>query len=787
MLRCPRLRITPVEGHRDVLTPANNGARSALADYADFTLRRRWLVTALTASVMLAVSAGGRHVGITNDYFTLFDSDNPQLAALNSFEATYGASNIAMIAVAPKDGTVFTARTLGVIEELTDAAWGLPYSTRVDSLTNHPHSEGRRDELIVGPLVENATDLGSAQLERIRRIALTAPGITGRLASPDGRVGGLVVRFALPEKRDGAVAEITDSIDGILDRLRKGHPDTEFHLTGDVPFNRSFANAASEDLTIRAPAVAVIIVLAAAAMLGSAVGVAAIVAVIAFTVATTIGFAGWIGTTFNPASSGAPIMVATIAVANSVHIVSTTLSGIGMGLDRNAAITESIRVNAWPVFLASLTTAIGFLSLNGSDSPPLRLLGSLVAFGVLCAFVFSMTLLPAVLSLLPLRGRAARSGHQVFFERLGEIVVSNRKTLLWCTSIAAIFPAAGIPRIEFSDSWTTYLSERHQFRRDTDFIIENLTGLETLEYSLNSGGEGGATDPDYLRSVDAFAEWFRAQPEVRHVQAFPDIMKRLNSNMHGDDPAHHEIPDDPELAAQYLLLYELSLPFGSDLNNRIDVDRSATRMTVVLDRMTSTRQLEMDARGLEWVDENAPGLAGAATGINTLFAHLSQRNIRSMLTGTSLAMALISVILMLAFRSLRFGLVSLLPNFIPVALALGLWGYVVGRVGLAGTVVTAAAFGIVVDDTVHFLGNFLRFRRQGLSASDAVRATFRTVGHALLTTTVVLSLGFLVFAMSGFELSWALGSLVTVSLVIALLADFLFLPPLLIATDRRNP
>lgn len=208
-------------------------------------------------------------------------------------------------------------------------------------------------------------------------------------------------------------------------------------------------------------------------------------------------------------------------------------------------------------------------------------------------------------------------------------------------------------------------------------------------------------------------------------------------------------------------------------------------MTVVLDRMTSTRQLEMNARGLEWVDENAPGLAGAATGISTVFAHLSQRNIRSMLTGTSLAMALISVILMLAFRSLRLGLVSLLPNFIPVALALDLWGYIFGRVGLAGTVATAVAFGIVVDDTVHFLSNFLRNRREGLTASDAVRATSRTVGHALLTTTVVLSLGFLVFAMSGFELSWALGSLVTASLVIALLADFLFLPPLLIAIGRR--
>ena len=353
---------------------------------------------------MLAVSAGVRHVGVTNDYRTLFDDDNPQLAALVAFENTYGASNVVMIAVAPKAGTVFTTRTLGAIEELTEAAWGLPYSTRVDSLTNHSHSEGRQDELIVGPLVEDATALESAQLERIRRIALSTPELVGRLVSPDGRVGGLVVRFALPGERDAAVLEITENVDGILDRIGERHPDTEFLVTGDVPLNRSFSEATLEDLRTRAPAVAVIIVLAATAMLGSAVGAAAIVAVIAFVAATTLGFAGWLRTVFNPASSGVPIMVTTIAVANSVHIVSTALSEMRRGLDRNSAITESIRINAWPVFLASLTTAIGFLSLNSSDSPPLRVLGSLVAFGVMCAFVYSMTLLPALLSILPLRG-----------------------------------------------------------------------------------------------------------------------------------------------------------------------------------------------------------------------------------------------------------------------------------------------------------------------------------------------------------------------------------------------
>ena len=157
-----------------------------------------------------------------------------------------------------------------------------------------------------------------------------------------------------------------------------------------------------------------------------------------------------------------------------------------------------------------------------------------------------------------------------------------------------------------------------------------------------------------------------------------------------------------------------------------------------------------------------------------------------MLRGTILAMALISLILVVVFKSVRLGLASLLPNFVPAAMAFGLWGYLVGQVGLAASVVTAMAFGIIVDDTIHFLSRYLRARRENLAPPEAVRAAFRRVGPALWTTTAILSLGFLVFATSGFALSWALGLLITITILFALLADFLLLPPLLMAIDRRK-
>ena len=229
-------------------------------------------------------------------------------------------------------------------------------------------------------------------------------------------------------------------------------------------------------------------------------------------------------------------------------------------------------------------------------------------------------------------------------------------------------------------------------------------------------------------------------------------MKRLNKNMNGDNPAFYRLPENSRLAAQYLLLYELSVPFGMDLNNRINVAKSATRMTVTLKRLKSEELRALEARGQKWLSANAPGLAKEASGYSLIFAHLAIRNTLSMLWGTLIGMILISLILIGIFKSLRLGLISLVPNLIPAAMAFGVWGYLYSEVGPAGSLVTAIAFGIVVDDTIHFMSKYLKGRREGLSASDAVRTTFRSVGFALFSTTSILVLGFLVFATSGFAI-----------------------------------
>ena len=369
---------------------------------------------------------------------------------------------------------------------------------------------------------------------------------------------------------------------------------------------------------------------------------------------------------------------------------------------------------------------------------------------------------------------------------LADSVLRYRKPILWGWLVVVAAMLLAIPRNELNDVLVHFFDESVEFRQDTDFMDEHLSGNTLLEYSLEASTEGGVTDPLFLAEVSSFADWYREQPPVRHVSVITDTFRQLNKSMHGDDPTAYRIPESQELAAQYLVLYELSLPQGLDLNNQIDRSRSATRVTISAETLDSQELLALNARAEAWLKEYAPHVSSInSTGPAALFAYIGQRNIRAMLIGTVVVLLAISAILLLALRSLRLGLISILPNLIPAVLGFGVWGLTVGQVGLSLSVVVAMTVGIVVDDTVHFLSKFRRARHEyGQSPEEAVRYAFDTAGRALITTTVVLVAGFLILVFSPFVPTAQVGVLTAMIIASALVADLSLLPALLTATDR---
>ena len=759
-----------------------------LESFFAMIMARRWLTILLSLLVMLILAAGAtRLVVVDVDFRNHFGESDPHLIALEQLEETYALSDVALVAVAPHEGTIFTRETLVAIEELTEQLWRTPYATRVDSISNYTHSEGFEDELVVEQLIDEASSLSDTDIERIRDIAFGTEEIAGRFFSRDGRVAGLVVSIVLPDdNRELTKREVTDYLYETIADARDKHTSIDYHLLGGLILNRVIGDALDDETGILGPIALGTMLLVALVLIRSIWGTLAIVLMIATVIPSALGFAGWTGLKLFGESGAALFVLMAVTVAHSVHIIEAMSRGLRQDMTRTEAATHAVQVNVWPVFLTSFTTAIGFLSLNFVDMPPFKVMGNMVAFGSMCAFAFSVTLLPAFLSILPIRARKMHESKRDPFDRLSRFVISYRTILLCFFGILAVFLAAGITKIELKENWLEVLDESYEFRRSADFLSENFPGVETYEYSLDSGSEGAVTHIEYLKQVDAFADWYREQPEFVHIFSIADIMKRLNKNLHGDNPDYYVLPDDPELAAQYLLLYEFSLPVGRDLNNLIDHDRRATRATVSVKSMTSKKKIDLDDRARAWLRQNAPSMETGATGISIVGSHSIQRNIENMLQGTFVAMAIVSLLLFAIFRSIRLGLLSLIPNFLPAAMAMGLWGYLVGEVGVPAAVVTAIAFGIIVDDTIHFMTKYTDSRKAGNLPSESVQIAFRSVGRALFTTTVVFGLGFMVFGASGVVGNQVLGLLVGITVIIALLADFFFLPPLLMLLDKTK-
>ncbi len=752
-------------------------------------LVHRYWATLIASMVVIGVLAAGLPqlntvgVGLRNH----FNDDDPHLIQLEVFEESYAVSDSILLVVEPPGDSIFTSEALLVIEQLTDALWLTPFSTRVSSLANYSHTEAEEDDLIVEDLVADAASLDDAKIERVREIALAAKETAGRFVSHDGRLAGLIVSVALPDEgRPEARTEVIDMLEGIVNEQRSINPDYTYHVYGEMLLQRAIGEAIDEDMSLLAPTAFGTMLIVAFLLLRSVWGVLGIIAMLIAVMTSSFGFAGWTGLRFFGESGATVFVLMAIVVAHSVHLIQGMCNGMLLGKQRLDAIIHSLQINFRPIFLTSLTTSIGFLSLNFSEMPPFRVMGNIVAFGSMIAFVYSVTLLPALLAIMPMKAPPQKQNITRNFERLGDFVVDKRNLLLWAFVILFAVSAIGVSRIELDDSNINLLEKSHKLRQSADFINDNFSGLDVFEYSLDSGREGGITDIGYLQKVDEFGSWLLEQPEVSHVTSVADIMKRLNQNLHGDAEGYYALPENSDLAAQYLVLYEFSLPVGLDLNNQINFDRSTTRMTAVIESLSVKEQIALDGRATAWLQENAPEMQTGATGVAVISAYSVMRNIVKMLIGTGIAMSIVSLILVFVFKSVRLGLLSLIPNFLPAVMALGMWGFAVGTVSIAVSIVTAIAFGIVVDDTIHLLSKYIRSRNEGLSPTESIVPTFRLVGRPLLTTTLIFALGFFVFGASGLWTNQVLGILVGATVIIALLADFLLFPPLLVALDKTK-
>lgn len=753
-------------------------------------LRLRWLVIVASILAAVAIGSGGASLEFDNNYRAFFSKQNPELQAFEQLQATYTKNDNFLFVIEPADKDVFHAANLSVIEKMTEAAWQIPYALRVDSVTNFQHSYGVDDDLIVEDMIADAASLDPAMLAERRQAALDEPLLNGLLINADASVTAINVVLQYPEKSIAEVPEAVAAARALREQIEVQYPGTNVSLTGVSMLNNAFAETGMTELGSLVPIMFGVIVLLSLLILRSVSATVATTVVIVLSTMVAMGAAGLFGVKLTPISGSAPIVILTLAIADSIHILISLRSAMLGGMQREEAIREAVRLNFIPVSITSLTTIIGFTALNFSDSPPFWHLGNITAIGIAAAWVFSLTLLPALMRVLPYRVKpSAGKVESVWMNRLADFVVAQRRKLLPLSVLAVLLLVAAIPQLALNDGWTEYFDERVEFRRDTDQAVKHF-GVYPIEFSVEAAAAGGINDPQYLANLDKFAVYLRAQPEVTHVYSLADVMKRLNRNLHGDDPSWYRLPAERDLSAQYLLLYELSLPYGLDLNDRVNIDKSASRITATLSKVDTVQTRAFLDNTREWLAQNMPSdVTAKPTGAQVMFTYIASRNVSNMISGTILALSAIAILLMLALRSVRLGLLSLLPNAMPILATFGVWALLIGEVGFSVATVASVSLGIIVDDTVHFLAKYIRARRErAMNAEQAIRYAFTSVGKAIVVNTVILVAGFLVLTTSSFKVNVDMGMLTAIAIVFALVLDFLFLPPLLMWLDGdRQP
>lgn len=763
--------------------------------FAASLVRGRWGLLALASVLLVAALAGALRLTYSNDYRLFFDDDNPDLAALSRLEATYAKTDSVMFVLHARDGDLFSAERLGLIRTLTDRLWQMPHASRVDSLTNYQHSWAEADDLYVADLIPAEDAITAEDVARARDVAANDPLIRGRLVSSDGRTSSLVVTLHMPAGDDLAMQEVAAFAKALAGEVRAAQPDLHVALSGSVMLNAALSGTAHADTRVLFPLMAVVLFAGLLLFFRAPAYALAVFAVVGASVLAAMGAMGWLGIPIMSATAVVPVIVLTIAVADAVHLlVSYRIArdgesdkGRGERQDATGAAAHSLSRNLMPVVITSVTTAFGFLALNFSDAPPYRQVGNMAALGTVAALFFTFALLPALMMWLPAANTPARFPGGRLAVRLSAFSVRHSVGVMFVSAALVGASVVGVGTLGINDKFAEYFDHDVAFRADAAFISDHLPGLYFLEFSLPAGGDGAIAEPAYLERLEAFARWLEAQPEVTHVTTFAEVMKRLNRNMHGDDPAFYKLPASRELAAQYLLLYEMSLPYGRDLNDRIDVAKSATRVTVVMDDIATGEMQDLKDRAEDWLAANMPTARTAeGTGISIIFAYLTERTMKSMAEGGALAIVAIAASLMISLGSVRLGGLSLIVNLVPILLGFGVWALLMGEIGLYAAAVGTTALGLVVDFAVHMIAKYKRLTDPADPVGVRMDRVAGTVGPALMVTAAVLIAGFLTLTLSNFLINAYLGLMTALVIAIALVVDLMLLPALLAVSQTRE-
>ena len=758
-------------------------------DFAKLLIKYRYLSIGLVIIIVCLLATGLTKLTFNPDLETYFPEGHPAVIRYNEIDDMFIPTDNLIIAVHSNEGTLFNGDTLKVIEELTRKSWTIPYSVRVDSLTNYSYVKSVNDDLIVEPFIEEAEKKSIEFIEKRKDLVAGEDIIYKSLISEDKKtsVVSIIVDPPGPNKEDQN-SELINYILGFIEPIKESNENLDIRLLGNPYLDYISPRIVKAEMPVVMPLMLLLIFLIVFLMIRSYVAVLATFIVILMSLIATFGSIGILGNPLNQMVTTIPILIITLALADCIHLFSIYFQNRIKGISSKESMEKSLEMNIQPLFLTTISTCIGFLCLNFIEVTPLRDLGNAVAIGIGFAFIFTIFFIAPIVSFFEVKTASKVTKQTRFSTSVGSFILKNGNKLIFSVTSISFLILLCIPMNELDENPTQMYAEGFtSFSSDTLWLDEKLSVTFPVNF-LATNEEGQVSDPDFLKILDKFSVWLEEREQVNHVTSLANNMKNLNKSMHGDDPEWKKIPENADLSAQYLFFYEMSLPMGLDLNSSISQDRKSTKISATLKDMSSNEFKEFNNEVLGYLRQNnLENMISEPSSFRVIFTYMVEAIVNSLLYGLFIGILLITLIIGLFFRSYLLPALSVFPNILPIGMGFGLWGLFVGDVGFMVAVGMGSTLGVIVDFTVHFLSKYELARKEfKKSVEESVIYSFETVGFALIIMTVVLALGFSVLNLVTFIPIQDFAKFSVICFIGGLIINFLFLPNLLMKFDKRK-
>ncbi len=736
-----------------------------------------WVVIGAVVLITIGALVAIPHISTQTKFEDYLSEDDPAVAAMNRVEDRYGKQTFFMVSVVAPD-TIFKTETLEKIVAMRKEFEEIPGVKDAKGPINSQVIVGTENSLLVGPAAPNKEVPKTPEaMAKYRDRVMSSNSLRGYIVSEDGKAATISIEL----KTDADEKAIARKVIEIVDRY-KGGPE-KIYIAGMPYMSVVLSDSMSKDLMVMLPIAILVIIIVLYFSFHSLRGVLLPLSVVLLSAAWAMGAMALADVPMTIMSFIMPIILLAIGIAYCIHVLNKYYEEISLGKSKREAVIETTMMMASPVSMAGLTTIAGFLSLLNSFLIPQQQFGLFTALGVLVAMVLSLTLIPALLSLMPLPKRKMKGKEGWLGKGLGafeHVVAHYPKAVVALSVVIIIVFAFGTTKVRVETQETEFLGKDHPIVQSLDVMDDYFSGSGQVIVEFDTGTRNGLKDPKLLQRIVKFEEWLKTEAGVKinKTMSLADMVCEMNQKFHADDPSYYRVPDDPKLTAQLLLLFTFQ---GGDLGSMALGDFSAGEVTGMYSSAVGSNEMVQLSKDVQaYLDENFPDVHVEMVGGTRLAGSMMSKMVKSQISSLLTAMIASGLIVALLMRSPVAGLISIIPLVLTILITFGIMGFTGTALDMSTLMISSIAIGIGIDYAIHFIERFRKEYRKDRDERRALEATVQTTGRGIAFNAIALTLGFGVLLFSSFKGTSNFGLMIAATMVISALAAFTTIPAILV-------